>query len=99
MGHPIQSSEKVHSVLLRAFHSRGPLRLAGVPAARFSMSEYFILLTYLINALPGSTSVNMVHYETIEETVSSMSSAPSNSRNGLLCDQLLGYATVLTIEL
>jgi hypothetical protein len=28
-----------------------------------------------------------------------MSSAPSNSRNGVLSDQLLGYAMVLTIEL
>jgi hypothetical protein len=33
------------------------------------------------------------------EVVFSMSFAPSNSRNGVLCDQLLGYATVLTIEL
>jgi hypothetical protein len=56
-------------------------------------------ITHLINALPGSSSVNMVHYATIEEAVFSMLSAPSNSRNRVLCDQLLGYATVLTIEL
>jgi hypothetical protein len=28
-----------------------------------------------------------------------MSSEPSNSGNGVLCDKLLGYAKVLTIEL
>jgi hypothetical protein len=48
---------------------------------------------YLINVLPGSSSVNKVHYATIEEAVFSMSSAPSNSRNGVVYDQLLGYAT------
>jgi hypothetical protein len=44
-------------------------------------------------------SVNMVHYTTIEEAVFSMSSAPSNRRNGIVCDRLLVYARVLTIEL
>jgi hypothetical protein len=53
----------------------------------------------LINALPGSSSVNTVHYATIEEAVFSMSSVPSNSRNGVLCGQLLGYTMVLPIEL
>jgi hypothetical protein len=31
--------------------------------------------------------------------VFSMSSVPSNSKNGIFCDQLLGYATIFTIEL
>jgi hypothetical protein len=35
----------------------------------------------------------------IRETVFSMWSGPSKNRNWVLCDQLLGYATVLTIEL
>jgi hypothetical protein len=52
-------------------------------------------VTDLINALPDSSSVNTVHYATIEEAVFSMSPAPSNSRNRVFCDQILGYATVL----
>jgi hypothetical protein len=56
-------------------------------------------VTNLINVLSGSSSVNTVHYATIEEAVLSMSAATSNSRKDVLCDQLLGYATVLTIEL
>jgi hypothetical protein len=48
--------------------------------------------------LPISSSINTLYYATIK-AVLSMSSAPGNSRNGVLCDQLLGYATVLTIEL
>jgi hypothetical protein len=51
------------------------------------------IVTYLINALPGSSSVNTVHYATIEEAGFSMSSAQSNTRNGVFCDQLLGYET------
>jgi hypothetical protein len=43
--------------------------------------------------------VNTMHYTTIDEAVFSMSSAPSNRRNGIVCDQLLGYARVLKIEL
>jgi hypothetical protein len=35
----------------------------------------------------------------IGETVFSVSSEPSNNRNWVLCDQLLGYTTVLRIEL
>jgi hypothetical protein len=45
------------------------------------------------------SSVNTAHYATIEEAMFSMSSAPSSIRNGIVCDQLLDYATVLTIEL
>jgi hypothetical protein len=56
-------------------------------------------VTDFINALPGNSSVKTVQHATIDEVVFSMSSAPSNSRNGVLCDQLLGYATVLTIKL
>jgi hypothetical protein len=50
-------------------------------------------VTYLINALPDSSSVNTVHYATVEEVVFSVSSAPSNGRNGVVYDQFLGYAT------
>jgi hypothetical protein len=57
------------------------------------------IVTDLINALPGSSSLNTVHYAAIEEAVFSISSAQNNIRNGVLCDQLLGFATVLTIEL
>jgi hypothetical protein len=57
------------------------------------------IVTDLINALPGSSSVNTVLYATIEEAMFSMSFAPSKSRNGVLCDQWLGYATVLAIKL
>jgi hypothetical protein len=38
----------------------------------------------------------LLGYAAIDEAVFSMSPAPSNSRNGVLCDQLLGYVTVLT---
>jgi hypothetical protein len=60
-------------------------------------SKYIV--TDLINALPGNSYVNTFQHATIDEAVLSMSSAPRNSKNGILCDQLLGYATVLTIEL
>jgi hypothetical protein len=53
----------------------------------------------LINVLLGNSFVNTNRGNNRRETVFSMSSAPSNSRNGVLCDQLLGYSTVLTIEL
>jgi hypothetical protein len=45
--------------------------------------------------MPGNSSVNTVQHETIDEAVFSMLSAPSNSRNRVLCDQLLGYTTIL----
>jgi hypothetical protein len=57
------------------------------------------IVTDLINAMPGNSYVNTVQLATIDEAVFSMSSASSNSRNGVLCDQMLGYATVLTKEL
>jgi hypothetical protein len=57
------------------------------------------IVTDLINALPGNSYVNTVKQAAIDEAVFSMLSAASNSRNGVLCNQLLGYATVLTIEL
>jgi hypothetical protein len=56
-------------------------------------------VTDLIIALPGNSYVNTVQHATIDVAVFSMSSALSNSRNGVLCDQLIGYATVLTTEL
>jgi hypothetical protein len=62
------------------------------------MIDYYIV-TDLINALPGNSSVNTAQHATIDEVVFSMSSEPSNSRNGILCDQLVGYATVLKIKL
>jgi hypothetical protein len=61
--------------------------------------ELYYCKRFFINALPGSSYVNMVQHATIGEAVFSVSSEPSNSRNGVHCDQLLGYTTVLTIEL
>jgi hypothetical protein len=55
------------------------------------------IVTDLIKTLPGSSSVNTIDCVTIEETVFSMSSAPSNSKNGVLCDQLLGTQRFLNI--
>jgi hypothetical protein len=63
------------------------------------ISSHIDTVTDLINALPGNNYVNTVQHAIIDEDVFSMSSAPSNSRNGVLCNQLLGYATVLTMEL
>jgi hypothetical protein len=57
------------------------------------------IVTDVINALPGNSYVDTVKQATIDEAVFSILSAPSNSRNGILCDQLLRYATVLTIEM
>jgi hypothetical protein len=68
----------------------------------FNKTEYlseFINVTDLVNALPDSSYINTVQHITIDEAVFSTMPAPSNSRNGVLCDQLLGYATVLTVEL
>jgi hypothetical protein len=48
--------------------------------------------------LPSNSSVNTVQYATIDEAVFSTSSAPGNSRNWVFCDELLGYVTVLTID-
>jgi 7-cyano-7-deazaguanine synthase in queuosine biosynthesis len=57
------------------------------------------IVTDFIKALLGNGSVNTSQHATIkEEAVLSMWSAPSNNRNWVLCDLLLGYATVLTIE-
>jgi hypothetical protein len=42
--------------------------------------EYIV--TNLINALPGSSSVNSVHYATIEEAVFSVSSAQKTEGTG-----------------
>jgi hypothetical protein len=55
--------------------------------------------TDLINALPGNSSVNTVQHATIDEAVFYVVFSLSNSRNGVLCNQLLGYPTVLKIEL
>jgi hypothetical protein len=60
---------------------------------------YVCIVTDLISALLGNSYVNTVQHATIDEAVLSVSSAPSNSRNLVLFDQLRGYATVLTIEL
>jgi hypothetical protein len=57
------------------------------------------IVTDVINAFPCNSSVNTVQHATRDEVVFSMSSASSNSRNGILCDQLLSHATVLIIEL
>jgi hypothetical protein len=54
-------------------------------------------VTELINTLPDNNYVTWSNI--IDETVFSVSTVSSNSRNGVLCDQLLGYATVITIDL
>jgi hypothetical protein len=58
--------------------------------------DSFILLTDLINALPGNSSVNTVQHATIYEAVFSMSSAPSNSRITGLCNPFLGHGSIHT---
>jgi hypothetical protein len=59
---------------------------------------YYYIVRVFINALPGNSYLNTVQHATIDEAVFSMYSAPSNGRNGVLCDQLPSYATVLKIE-
>jgi hypothetical protein len=83
------------------------------PSAIFSQQIHICSKWILLHVHPllGKTLVNkfprnrflvnspLLRYETIEKAVFSMSSAPSNSRNGVLCDQLLGYATVTQVFL
>jgi hypothetical protein len=52
-------------------------------------------VTDVINALPGNSYINTIQHAIKDEDVFSMSSAQSNSRNGVLCDQFLGYAMFL----
>jgi hypothetical protein len=56
----------------------------------------------LYNIFDQSNARLSKHFPTCnntKKTVFSMWSAPSNNMNSVLCDQLLGYAIVLTTEL
>jgi hypothetical protein len=55
-------------------------------------------VTHFINAWPDNSYVNTIESATVDEAVFSMSSAPSNCRNGTLFERLLDYATILPIE-
>jgi hypothetical protein len=59
----------------------------------------YSIVTGLINALPGNSYVNTVQHAKIDEAVFPVSSVPSSNGNGVLCEQLLGYVSVLTIEM
>jgi hypothetical protein len=58
-----------------------------------------ILLTDLINALPGNSSANMVQHATRDEAVFSMSPLPSSDGAIWLCNLLLGNSSVNTFPL
>jgi hypothetical protein len=55
------------------------------------------ILTDLINALSGNSSVNTVQYATIDEAVFSMSSAPSSGGTTGLCNSFLSNGSVNTL--
>jgi hypothetical protein len=57
---------------------------------------HFNIVTDLINALPGNSSVNTIQHATIDEAVFSMSSAPSSGGKTELCNPLLGNGSVNT---
>jgi hypothetical protein len=52
------------------------------------------IVTDLVNALPGNSSVNTVQHATIEEAVFSMSSAPSSSGTTGLSNPFLSIGSV-----
>jgi hypothetical protein len=54
------------------------------------------IVTDLINALPGNSSINTVQHVVIDEAVFSMSSAPSSSGTTGLYNPLLGNGSVNT---
>jgi hypothetical protein len=55
------------------------------------------IVTDLINALPGNSSVNTVQHATIDEAVFSMSSAPSSGGKTGLCNPFLSIGSVNTL--
>jgi hypothetical protein len=55
------------------------------------------IVTDLINALPGNSSVNKVQHATIDEAVFSTSSALSSGETTGLCNPLLGTEEVHTL--
>lgn len=61
----------------------------------FSSLHYYSR-TDLITALPGSSSVNMIHHAAIHEVVFSMSSVVSSGGTSGLCNQLVGNGLVNT---
>jgi hypothetical protein len=54
------------------------------------------IVTDLMNALPGNSSVNMVQHATIDEAVFSMSSVPSSGGTMALCNPFLSNGLVNT---
>jgi hypothetical protein len=54
------------------------------------------IVTDLINALSGNSSVNIVQHATIYEAVFSMSSEPSSGGTAGLCNPVLGNGSVNT---
>jgi hypothetical protein len=56
--------------------------------------EFEHIVTDLMNALPGNSSVNTVQHATIDEALFSMSSAPSSGGEMGLCNPLLGNGSV-----
>jgi hypothetical protein len=57
----------------------------------------YIIVTDLIKALPGNSSVNMVQHVTIDESVFSMSAAPSSCGTTGLCNPFLSNDFVDTL--
>jgi hypothetical protein len=55
------------------------------------------IVTGLINALPGNTSVNTVQHATIDEAVFSMSSSPISGGMTGLCNPFLSNDSVNTV--
>jgi hypothetical protein len=98
---PIDNFIRSRSRVLKAKHADGytNLHITCSVYSFYTNNAYEDIVTDFINTLPGNSYVNRVQRATIDEAVFCMSSAPSNSRNGVLCDQFLGYATVLTTEL
>jgi hypothetical protein len=57
------------------------------------------IVTDLINALPGNSSVNTVQHATIDEGVFSMSSEPCSGGTTRLCNPFLSNGSVNTFPL
>jgi hypothetical protein len=64
---------------------------------RCNGSSPFHIVTDLINALPGNSSVNTIQHATIDEDVFSMSSAPSSGGATGLCNLILSNSSVNTL--
>jgi hypothetical protein len=56
-----------------------------------------IIVTDLINALPGNSTVNTAQHATMDEAVFSMSPAPSSDVTKRLCNPFLSNCSVNTL--